>query len=192
MKRVWVEIVLAVCMVVAGGLLLWGSMFAGNMVHDQLADQKITFTPADKLTPEEQAIPGLIDNGGQQLTNGAQAKIYTEYIKLHLSEVNNGKTYSETSTEARNKAAEAKAAKDSNAPNAADLQTQATALDGKVQTLFRGETLRGLLLYAWGWSLVGGIALWVAIFLFVAAAVLIVVALMTRPHHTDTGSPTSA
>jgi hypothetical protein len=29
-----------------------------------------------------------------------------------------------------------------------------------VQTLFRGETLRGLLLYGWGWSVVGEIAYW--------------------------------
>jgi vacuolar-type H+-ATPase subunit I/STV1 len=32
-----------------------------------------------------------------------------------------------------------------------------------VQTLFRGETLRGLLLYAWGWSVVGVIAFWVGV-----------------------------
>lgn len=190
MKRVWVEIILAVCMVVAAGLLLWGSLFASTMVHDQLADQKITFTPADKLTPEEKAIPGLIDNAGQQMTTGAQAKVYTEYIKLHLSEVNDGKTYAETSNESRAKAAEAKKAKEANAANAADLETQAKALDGKVQTLFRGETLRGLLLYAWGWSLVGQIAFVVAIFLFLAAIALLIAAFVTRPHHDDKVDPT--
>ena len=170
MKRVWVEVILSVCMVVAASLLLWGSMFASNMVKDQLSEQKITFTPADKLTDAEKAIPGLTDYAGQTMETGAQAKAYSEYIKLHLSEVNEGKTYSQTSNESRAKAAEAKKAKEENAPNAAELETQAKALDGKVQTLFRGETLRGLLLYAWGWSLVGQIAFWVAIFLYIAAA----------------------
>ena len=183
MKRVWVEVILSVCMVVAASLLLWGSMFASNMVKDQLSEQKITFTPADKLTDAEKAIPGLTDYAGQTMETGAQAKAYSEYIKLHLSEVNEGKTYSQTSNESRAKAAEAKKAKEENAPNAAELETQAKALDGKVQTLFRGETLRGLLLYAWGWSLVGQIAFWVAIFLYIAAVVLMVVALATRPHH---------
>lgn len=192
MKRVWVEIILAVCMVVAASLLLWGSLFASGMVHDQLADQKITFTPADKLNDAEKAIPGMVDNAGQPLESGAQAKVYSEYIKLHLSEVNEGKTYSQTSTESRAKAAEAKKAKEDNAPNAADLEAEAKALDGKVQTLFRGETLRGLLLYAWGWSLVGQIAFWVAIFLYIAAVVLMVVALATRPHHDKSAETASA
>jgi hypothetical protein len=38
-----------------------------------------------------------------------------------------------------------------------------TALTAQVATAFKGETLRGLLLYAWGWSVVSTIALYAAI-----------------------------
>jgi len=46
--------------------------------------------------------------------------------------------------------------------SAAQANPSDQKLQAQVQTLFRGETLRGLLLYAWGWSLVGTIAFWVA------------------------------
>ena len=58
-------------------------------------------------------------------------------------------------------------------------------LAGQVQTLFRGETLRGLLLYAWGWSVVGMIALYTAFGAF-AGAVVVRAAMVygiARPEH---------
>ena len=48
-----------------------------------------------------------------------------------------------------------------------------TKLAGQVQTLFRGETLRGLLLYAWGWSVVGAIATYTAFAAFVGAVIVL-------------------
>jgi hypothetical protein len=45
-------------------------------------------------------------------------------------------------------------------------------LAAQVNTLFKGETLRGLLLYAWGWSQVGLYALYAAIVLTVATIVV--------------------
>ena len=42
-----------------------------------------------------------------------------------------------------------------------------------MDTLFRGETLRGLLLYAWGWSQVGLYAFYAAIGLTVATIVFL-------------------
>ena len=139
-------------LVLAGLLLILGLVlqnqadFAKTYVHDQLSAQRITFTPAKFLAPEEKAAC-LKENAGKALTTGKQAECYAnEYIALHLSEINDGKTYSETSTESRTLAEEAAAATKAGAANAADLNTQAKALDGKVQTLFRGETLRGLLL----------------------------------------------
>ena len=47
-----------------------------------------------------------------------------------------------------------------------------TTLANQANTLFKGETLRGLLLYAWGWSQVGLYALYTAIGLTIAAAVV--------------------
>jgi hypothetical protein len=130
---------------VGGGLLLWGSNFADNMVHNQLSEQKISFPPkgSEGLSPAE--FPGLQRYAGQAVDNGPKAKAYADqFIKKHLSQVADGKTYSEVSALSRAN------------PNDEQLAAQ-------VQTLFRGETLRGLLLYAWGWSVVGMIAFWTGI-----------------------------
>jgi hypothetical protein len=130
---------------VGGGLLLWGSNFAGNMVHNQLSEQKISFPPAGSPGLDAKEFPGLQQYGGQAVDNGTKAKAYADqFIKAHLAAVADGKTYSEVSTLSR--------------ANPTD-----EALAGQVQTLFRGETLRGLLLYAWGWSVVGMIAGWAGI-----------------------------
>ena len=49
------------------------------------------------------------------------------------------------------------------APAAASNPASASASTGQVATVFKGETLRGLLLYAWGWSVVSTIALYAGI-----------------------------
>ncbi|MDQ1397593.1 MAG: hypothetical protein QOG64_2852, partial [Acidimicrobiaceae bacterium] len=48
-----------------------------------------------------------------------------------------------------------------------------TKLAAQAQSLFRGETLRGLLLYAWGWSVVGMIAIYVAFAAFLGALIVL-------------------
>ncbi|HTK15187.1 MAG TPA: hypothetical protein VL769_02255 [Acidimicrobiia bacterium] len=137
--------VLFLVLIVGGGLLLWGSNFANNMVHDQLKEQKIQFPPKGSPGLDPKEFPGLQQYAGQAVDNGPKAKAYAnEFIKVHLAGIADGKTYSEVSAAAL---ADPKNAK----------------LDGQAQTLFRGETLRGLLLYAWGWSVVGMIAYWVGI-----------------------------
>jgi hypothetical protein len=127
-----VEIILTMILGVGGGLLLFGANFGLDMVHDQLDAQAITFpakgSPA--LTPAE--FPGLQQYAGQNVDTGPKAKAYAnEFIDAHLAAVADGKTYSEIS-----------AASQAN-PTDAKLTAQAA-------TLFKGETLRGLLLYAWG------------------------------------------
>jgi hypothetical protein len=88
---------------------------------------------------------------GQQLTTGDQAQVYSEhFIGVHLKDVAGGQTYAQVSA-------------------AAQANPQNTKLAAQVQTLFRGETLRGLLLNAWGWSQVALYALYAAIGLTVAA-----------------------
>ena len=175
MKRRTLDIVFSVGgLVVAALILVLGLVlqnqanFADSYVKDQLTAQQITFTPADKLTDEEKANNCLIVYAGEQLVTGKQAECYANsYIALHLSEINDGKTYSQTSNESRAVAAEAKAD-----PNNAELQTQAKTLDGKVQTLFRGETLRGLLLTSYGFSIFGERAAQAALVCFLVAGVL--------------------
>jgi hypothetical protein len=114
------------------------------MVHTQLSAQKIAFPPkGPALDPKE--FPGLQKYAGQVVDNGPKAKAYADqFIKVHLQQVADGKTYSEVSSLSR--------------ANPTDQQ-----LADQVQTLFRGETLRGLLLNVWGWSTVGAIAYWVGI-----------------------------
>lgn len=151
-------LLLAVLLLVLGLVLQNQANFAKSYVTDQLTAQKITFTPADKLKDEEKTVPCLNTFAGQPLTTGEQAECYANnYIGLHLKETNDGKTYSETSTESRAAKAKADAALKANPddPAAKELDVQAKALAGKVETLFKGETLRGLLLTSYGFSIFG-------------------------------------
>src|SRR5882757_9305407 len=80
---------------VGGGLLLWGSNFAHNMVHTQLTEQKISFPPKGSPALDPKEFPGLQRYAGQAVDNGAKAKAYADqFIKAHLAGVANGKTYS--------------------------------------------------------------------------------------------------
>jgi hypothetical protein len=137
--------ILFMVLTVGGGLLLWGSNFADNMVHNQLRDQRISFPAKGSPALDPKEFPGLQRYAGQAVDNGPKAKAYADqFIKTHLEAVAGGKTYSEVSALSR-------------------ANPKDEALAGQVQTLFRGETLRGLLLYAWGWSVVGMIAFWTGI-----------------------------
>src|SRR4051812_43612913 len=128
--------VAALGMIAAGVLALVGGNYAKDVVHDQLAPQKIFFPAAGS----KELLPGVKQYAGQRLVNGDQAKAYAnDFIGVHLTKIAGGKTYAEVS---------AAAIAD---PKNATLQEQKTAL-------FQGETLRGLLLNAWGWSFVGTIA----------------------------------
>jgi hypothetical protein len=161
-------LLVAALILVLGLVLQNQANFAEDYVHDQLTAQRITFTPEDKLTDEEKANNCLVVYAGQNLVTGKQAECYAnDYIALHLGETNDGKTYSETSTESRAAATAAKAD-----PNNAELAATAKALDGKVQTLFRGETLRGLLLTSYGFSIFGERAGQAALVCFLVAGVL--------------------
>ena len=146
------------------GFLFWANSFTHNMVRDELSAQQITF-PADGSKGFDAQTLGAtqfadIDQyAGQQLTTGPQAQAYAnDYINVHLQGVANGQTYSQVSG--------AYIAASAN-PNT-DPKTLAT-LSGQRQTLFMGETLRGLLLNAYGWWQVGQYAFYAAIGLVVAA-----------------------
>ena len=81
------------------------------------------------------------------MTTGKQAECYANhYIGLHVTKINNGLTYSQTSLAALALQAKATAAQQSGAANAADLESQYQATEARAATLFQGETLRGLLL----------------------------------------------
>lgn len=170
-------VLFAALILVLGLVLQNQANFAKNYVHDQLAAQKIVFTPVDKLSPEEASSTCLTKYASQDLVSGKQAECYAnDYIALHLTEVNEGKTYAESSTQARALAAQVKAA-DPATPEGQDLATQSKALTAKVDTLFRGETLRGLLLTSYGFSVFGERAALAAALSFAAAALLFIASL---------------
>lgn len=158
-RIITLQAVLILVLGFCAGFLYWGSGFVNGMVHDQLAAQKISFPPASEikaggaLDPAE--FPAEIGNyAGQQVDTGDKARVYAnDFIGIHLAKVANGQTYSQVS---------AASLAD---PKNATLQAQAN-------TLFKGETLRGLLLYAWGWSQVGLYAFYAAIGLTIATVIV--------------------
>ncbi len=173
-------VTLAVLLLVLGLVLQSQANFADDYVHDQMAEQRIKFTPAEGLSDEEKEAQCLVDNAGKDLLTGKQAECYAnEYIGLHLKETNEGKTYSETSSEARAVAAQAEEA---TGAEKAELEAQAEELNGKVQSLFRGESLRGLLLTAYGFSIFGERAGQAALVAFLAAAVLLIASIAGFVH----------
>jgi hypothetical protein len=148
--------VLTAVLVIGGVLALWGYNFANNNVHDQLAAQQIYFPPAGSQALASPEIgPYLNQYAGQQLTTGAQAEAYADhFIAVHLSEVAGGKTYAQVSALAQ--------ADPTNA-----------ALQGQVATLFKGETLRSMLLNAYAFWQLGQIALYTAIAAFAGALLML-------------------
>ena len=156
-------IVVAVVLVVAGALAMWGYSFANSSVHSQLARQEIYFPtkaafaqakPGTEITPG--MIPYLEKYAGQQLLTGPEAEAYADhFIAVHLSEMPYGGVYAKVSSAAR-----------ANPKNA--------ALAAEVQTTFQGTTLRGLLLEAYGFWTFGEIAFWAGIASFVLAGVMAV------------------
>ncbi len=130
----------AVLLAVAGGLLLWGSAYVHNTVQNQLAAQQIYFPPASafahptaggEITPN--MIPSVSQYAGEQLLTGQQAEAYADhFIAQHITDMAGGKTYAQLS--------ELSMAQPTNAK-----------LAGLVAAVFKGDTLRSMLLNAYGW-----------------------------------------
>jgi len=132
--------VLAAILLAAGGLLLWGSAYTHNMIRSQLAAQQIYFPPkaafahpraGTEITPS--MIPPVSQYAGQQLVTGQQAQSYADnFIAVHITNMTGGQTYAQLSAQAL-----------ANPDN--------TKLAGEVAAVFKGETLRSMLLNAFGW-----------------------------------------
>lgn len=148
--------ILAFC----AGFLFWGNAFIHDQIGTELKAQQIYFPAANSAAitalPETSDQAAMNQYGGQQLVNGDQAKVYANsFIGVHLSEVAGGQTYAQMSAKAMAAPTDQKIA-------------------GQVATLFKGETLRGLLLNAYGWWTIGTYALYAAIGLAVAAFFVLV------------------
>jgi len=158
-------LVLALVLAAAGGLLLWGNSFVNNQVSTQLSAQKIVFptkTNAEfkALPPADQAAMGQY--AGQLMTTGAQAHVYADnFIAFHLSKM--GGTYSQLSAKSM-------------------AQPANTALATLVNTVFKGTTLRGMLLNAYAFWQMGQIALVAAIVSFIGAGLLLILTILGFIH----------
>lgn len=163
-------LVLAAVLLIAGIMLTWANTFVEDEVKSQLSAQNIFFPEKGSESLQDERIkPYLEKYAGQQLVDGEQAKAYADhYIAVHLEDIGGGRTYSELSTESR--------------ANPDDQE-----LAGLVQTAFRGETLRGLLLNAYAFWTMGQIAQIGAIVAYVAAALMLFLALGGVWHAKRTG-----
>ena len=161
-------LVLAAVLLVAGGLLSFAHTFVSDQVREQLVAQKIFFPPKGEAIADPAIKPYLSQYAGQQLTTGPQAKAYADhFIAVHIKEMSGDRSYSELSAASRA------------APND-------TELAGLVNTVFKGETLRGLLLNAYAFDTMGRIALYASFASFIGAGAMLFLAILGFAHRRRT------
>src|SRR5258708_9519997 len=164
---VFAGLALPAILLVAGGLLSGGHTFVNNEVDSRSAGRTIVSPPAS--SPAIKTLPAtdaaaMRQYAGQTMTNGAQAQAYSEhFIAVHLSEIGGGLTYSQLSAKAM-----------------ADPKN--TKLADQVAAVFKGTTLRGMLLNAYGFWKMGQIIWLGAIAPFARAALLLILSLLGLLH----------
>jgi hypothetical protein len=164
---------IAVLLLVAGLVLSSNASFANDYVKTQLSQQNITFKTADTLTAEEKTKACLVTYAGQKLTTGKQAECYAnDFIGLHLETTAGGKTYADLGEPQSKLRTQVAAAQKNNDPDLANLQKQLADVTAQRETMFKGETLRGLLLTSYGFSEFGAKAAQAALVAYLAAALM--------------------
>lgn len=158
-------VIIAVVLILGGIAAIYGGTFGRDNVRERLAPENISFPPLSAMTPQERTEVG--DFAGERVDTGPEAEAFSRYIGGHLAQVNDGKTYSETSAAAREEGLDPQVA--------ADLQA-------KADTLFRGETLRSILLNAYGWWTIATLAMTVGIGMVLAGLLLAILAFLGFRH----------
>jgi hypothetical protein len=147
---------LAGLLLIIGVVMSSNADFSHDYVTEQLAAQKITFKAADALTEEERKAACLVEFAGQPLTTGKQAECYAnEFIGLHVQTSGKGLTYAEIGDVQTKLRADIATAQRNGDPALADLQKQLSDWTTTRETVFKGETLRGILLTSYGFSELG-------------------------------------
>ena len=150
------QAMLVVILAATSGFLFYEGSFVTGMVRDELVAQQISFPPTSEIKPggalDPAAFPAEIRQyAGQAVDNGDKAKVYAnDFIGKHLQGVAGGLTYAQVSSQAQADPTDAK-------------------LQGQVATLFKGETLRSILLNAYGWWTIGVYTTYAGIGLMIAA-----------------------
>jgi hypothetical protein len=142
---------LSAFLLVLAGLLNWGATFAQDSVKSQLENQNISFPAAEAMPPSTKE--QLSKWAGMQVTTGEMARDYSDlYIWEHMkgaskAGIGRESTYSEVSGMYLGAAKGGKASPE-----------EIGKLGELRQTLFMGNTLRGLLLEAYAFGTLGNIA----------------------------------
>jgi hypothetical protein len=171
-----IGLLLAGFLIVIGGILQYGGNFATDQVAAQLEPQAITM-PADNGDPKvtDDVKKFFADNGDKIMTTGKQAQMYADhYIGFHLSAM---PTYAAAS--GANRAAAAAFAAD---PTNKDLQAAAMKASGTVETVFKGQALRGMLLNAYAFGTLGQIAMVASYVSFAGGLIFLILALLGFAH----------
>ena len=166
---------LTVFLFVAAGLLNWGASFASESVSSQLKNQNITFPPAIGMPSETRA--QLTKWADKPVTTGEMARDYSDlFIWEHMKAASTavmGKpaTYSEVSTEYQNLVR-----------GGSKDPVQVQKLADLRETLFQGNTLRGMLLEAYAFGTMGVIASYGAIAALVGGVLMLFLSIAGLVH----------
>ncbi len=164
----WVGVLLTAVFLVAGIGMLVGYSFTSSQVKSQLVEQKVFFPTKTQMDYRDLVASNETQYAGKEVLTGKQAQIFAnDIIGVDTAAISGGKTYAQIS------------AASMAAPSNASLANQ-------VQLVFRGDTLRGLLLNAYAFGFMGVIALYGAIAMFFAALVMLLLTLFGVRHYRKT------
>lgn len=199
----WARVLLLWLMLTIGALVVGVvaiglGRFMQDNIRTELASQQISFSAADQMADEEKAIPGMVENAGQPLTTGNQAKIYSELMALHVHNAAEAAgypdaTYATLGGIQRGLNAELTKAKDSKDQAAIDAaQAKVTAVTNLRNTMLTASTLRGNLLSSYGWDNVAtGILATGAVILVLAVVFFVLFVFEWRRGHLPLAEVTS-
>jgi hypothetical protein len=164
----WVGVLLTAVFLVAGVGMLVGYNFTSSQVKSQLVEQKVFFPTKTQMDYRDLVAAHETQFAGKEVLTGSQAQIFAnDIIGVDTAAISGGKTYAQISA--------ASMAAPSN-----------TSLANQVQLVFRGDTLRGLLLNAYAFGFMGVIALYGAIGMFFAALIMLILTLFGVRHYRQT------
>jgi hypothetical protein len=173
-RIITLQSILVLVLAGASGFAFYEGSFTTTQIHDTLAAQQIYFPTADQIKTGGALDPAefpqeIRDQAGKQVIDGNQARIYAnDFLDKHLQGVAGGATYATIGTKI-SAANAALAAASKTDPNYATLQANVATLNGQRDTLFKGETLRSMLLNAYGWWTIGVYTSYAGIGLMLAA-----------------------
>jgi hypothetical protein len=149
---------LSIGALVVGGIALGLGRFIQDNIRNELAAQQISFSAEDQLSDEERQIPGLVENAGQPVTTGNQARVYSELIALHMRGSAEEAGYPDAAyatlgrVQRELRAAVAEATESGDEAALEQAQAELTAVTNLRNTMLTGSNLRGNLLSAYGWD----------------------------------------